>query len=561
MHINYKSFPLCTALRQSMRTYNFSIFKHDLLAGLVVSLVALPLSMALSIAVGLPPQHGIYTAIVAGIAVAIFGGSTTQVSGPTAAFVVIVAPIVAKYGLHGIIWCQIFAGIMLILMGVFRLGRYINYIPYPVTTGFTAGIGLVIATLSLNDFLGLGIGSLQGGYIDKLITITTNLLNFNSYEFIIGLSSLLVIIFFGKITNKVPSQVVGVLFGTILAWILSKNGISVATIASRFSYSDIMGTIQQGIPPYAPVFHLPTFDAGSLLSIPNYNEFKDLLIPSMVIAALAALESLLSATVADSMAGTKHNPNAELNGIGVGNILSGLASGIPATGAIARTSMNIHSGARTPVSAIIHAIFILLYVVAFAPFINYVPMAALAALMIHVAYKMAHVHQFIHSLKTSPKSDSVVLLVCFALTAFVDMVVGVSVGIILASILFMQKISRITEVNLSSNSGKATHLHLPENVMVYTINGPLFFGTVEKAHASYNFIHDHVEKLIIDMENVPMIDMTGMMAMKEMLNSISREGREIILCGKDEITGSIIKQLHGKSSKMVRSVSSLKEAV
>lgn len=562
MYTHRHLFPLATAMRISMRKYNFTTFKHDLIAGLVVSLIALPLSMALAIAVGLPPQHGIYTAIVAGIAGALFGGSMTQVSGPTAAFVVIIAPIVAKYGLHGLIWCQIFAGIMLIIMGSAKLGRYISYVPYPVTTGFTAGIGLVIATLALNDFFGLNIVHLEGDYIDKVITLASQLPNFNLYEFIIGISSLLIIIFFAKLTNKVPSQIIGIAFGTILAWFLGQYGQDIATIGSRFSY-ELAGGIAQGIPPYPPVFHLPVFEAGSLFSIPTYAEFKVLLVPSMVIALLGALESLLSATVADGMIGSKHHPNSELNGIGVANILSGLASGMPATGAIARTSINIHSGAKTPIASVTHALLILIYVLLFAPLINYIPMSALAALLIHTAYKMAHVKQFIQSVRTAPKSDVIVLLTCFLLTAFIDMVVGVSVGIILASLLFMQRISALTRIEFSSNkTGRPTkHINLPDNVMVYKINGPLFFGTVEKAFESYNFIHDHVEKLIIDMENVPMIDMTGLVAMKAMLTSIARDGREIILCGNEEITSSILKQISIPTTAYVKTVASLKDAI
>jgi len=560
MHSQRHLFPLATAMRVSMRKYNLMIFKQDFIAGLVVSLIALPLSMALSIAVGLPPENGIYTAIIAGIAAALLGGSSTQVSGPTAAFVVIVAPIVAKYGLHGIIWCQIFAGIILIILGSARLGRYINYVPYPVTTGFTAGIGLVIATLALNDFFGLGIPKLQGDYIEKLTLLASNMANFNPYEFMVGLASLLVIIFFGKVTGKIPSQIVGIAFGTLVAWIMSKYGHDVATIGSRFSY-EIAGVKFQGIPPYPPIFHLPTFNAGELFSFPDYNEFKILLVPSLVIAALGALESLLSATVADSMAGTKHNPNSELNGIGIANILSGLASGIPATGAIARTSVNIHSGAKTPIAAIIHALFILVYVLLFVPLINYIPMAALAALMIHTAYKMAHVKQFVHSVKTAPRSDAIVLLTCFILTTFIDMVAGVSVGIVLASLLFMQKISSLTQVELSHKGNSTHHLHLPDNVMVYKINGALFFGTVEKAFEDYNFVHDHVEKLIIDMENVPMIDMTGMVALSAMLKAIAREGRQIVLCGTNEITSSIISQLSASTSSCVKTSASLKEAI
>ncbi len=417
---------LATALRAGLKDYNITTFKDDLVAGLVVSLIALPLSMALSIAVGLPPQHGLYTAIVAGIAAALLGGCRTQVSGPTAAFVVILAPIVSDFGLHGIIWCQIFSGIMLVALGTARLGKLIAYVPYPVVTGFTSGIAIVIATLALNDFLGLDITSLKGDYLEKVVTLARHLPGMKLQEALVGIVTLVTIFFFGKITTKIPSPVAGIGIGTLLALIFSGNGYAVETLLSRFS----------GIPPYAPVFHLPTFEADSLFSIPGYAEFKTLIFPSMVIAALAALESLLAATVADDMTKTKHDPNAELNGLGIANILSGLVAGIPATGAIARTATNIHAGAKTPFASVIHALFILLYVLTLAPYISHIPMAAMAALLLATAYRMSHVKQFAHIIRTAPKSDVIVLIGCFLPTVLIDMVAGVTTGMALTGIFF-----------------------------------------------------------------------------------------------------------------------------
>lgn len=548
------SFPIATALIKSMRGYNFLTLRKDAASGLVVSLLALPLAMALSIAVGLPPQHGIYTAIVAGIAAALLGGSPVQVSGPTAAFVVIVAPIVAEHGLNGLVWCTILAGIILVIMGSAGLGRYINYVPYPVTTGFTAGIAVVIATLSLNDFFGLGLGQLKGGYIDKVQTIAEHLPGLNPYELAVGGITLLLILCAGKVTRLVPSTVIGIATGTLLAYVLSRYGTSIATIGSRFTYESAEG-LRHGIPPYPPQFHL--------LALPSYEDFKTLLMPSLVIAALAALESLLSATVADSMAGTKHNPNAELNGIGIANILSGLVSGIPATGAIARTATNIHSGAKTPIASVIHALLIMLYVLLLSSLIGYIPMSSLAALLLVTAYRMSHVKQFVRTIKIAPASDTVVLLVCFSLTVFVDMVAGVSVGFILASLLFMKRISELTEFTLDGASRESRNeLGLPDNVMVYHIDGPLFFGTVEKAFERYRFVHDHVDCLIIDMERVPLIDMTGLVAMKSMLAGIAREGREVYLCGKWDITNRIMHKISGHSLPLqVNTASSVREAV
>lgn len=284
----------------------------------------------------------------------------------------------------------------------------------------------------------------------------------------------------------------------------------------------------------------------------------------MVIAVLAALESLLSATVADSMAGTKHNPNAELNGIGIANILSGLASGMPATGAIARTAANIHSGAKTPVASIIHALLIMCYVLLLASLIGYIPMASLAALLLVTAYRMSHYKQFIRTIRIAPASDTAVLLTCFGLTVFVDMVAGVSVGIVLASLLFMKRISELTEFTLDGGSmeSNSSSIVLPDNVMIYHINGPLFFGTVEKAFERYRFVHDHVDRLIIDMERVPLIDMTGLVAMKSMLSGIAREGREVHLCGKEDILKRILNKISDHPARAhVKTANSVQEAI
>lgn len=426
-------FPLATALRHGLKHYSKNDFRHDLAAGLVVSLVALPLSMALSIAVGLPPQHGLYTAIVAGIVAAVLGGSATQVSGPTAAFVVIVAPIVTDLGLHGIIWCQILAGFFLICLGVFRLGRLVDYVPHAVTTGFTAGIAVTIATLSLNDFFGLHIEKLGEHYIDKASAIIGNMPNLAWNELAVGATSLLGIVFFPRVTKIIPASVAGIALGTAVAWILSKTGSPVETLYTRFSYDLPDGGTGQGIPPYPPVFHLPGSD-GTLFKIPDIAELKILLKPALVIAALGALESLLSATVADSMTKTKHNPDAELNGIGVANICSGLVAGIPATGALARTAANIHAGAKTPLAAVIHALFILFYMMAFAPYISHVPMAALAALLLTVAWRMSHAHEFIAIARKHATKERILLVATFILTVLIDMVAGVSAGMILAGL-------------------------------------------------------------------------------------------------------------------------------
>jgi SulP family sulfate permease len=423
-------FPISTALQKTIRGYTVSVFKQDLMAAFVVSLIALPLSMALSIAVGLPPQHGLYTAIVAGFIVPLLGGSIHQVTGPTAAFVVILAPIVAEHGLRGIIWCGILAGLILMVLGISKLGKLIRYVPYPVTTGFTAGIGLVLATLSLNDFFGLHLTDMGHTYLERLTCILGALPHLDIQAFSVGCVTLLLAIYSGHFIRFLPSAILAVIGGTLLSCLWIYCGFEIETIGSHFSYVGTDGETYPGIPNLLPVLHWPTFTQGSLFSIPSLTEFRVWLFPAVAIAILSALESLLSATVADSMAGTKHDPNAELTGVGIGNIFAALAMGIPATGAIARTATNITSGAKTPLAVSMHAVFILLYILFFSRYINQIPMATLAALLIFTAYRMSHVHQFVNVLKVAPRSDMIVMLTCFFFTVFVDMLAGISLAMI-----------------------------------------------------------------------------------------------------------------------------------
>lgn len=537
-------FPIATALRAGLRSYNLATFKSDLGAGLIVSLMALPLSMALSIAVGLPPEHGIYTAIVAGIIAALLGGSMTQVSGPTAAFVVIIAPVVSSYGLHGLIWCQIIAGVVLIALGTSRLGKLVSYVPYPVTTGFTAGIAVTIATLALNDFLGLGIDNLDGNYIDKVHSIATHLPSLEPADLAVGMVTLLGIVYFPKITTRIPAPVAGITLGLLAAQALAALGHPADTLLTRFSYTTADGGQAAGIPPFAPRLHLP--GEGRLFAIPDWAEFKTLVMPAFVIAALAALESLLSATVADNLARTRHDPNAELNGIGIANIFSGLAAGIPATGAIARTAANIQAGGKTPVAAVIHALFILLYVLTLAPFISHTPMAALAALLLTVAWRMSHIQQCRMILRLAPRSDSVVMLTCFFLTVFIDMVAGITVGMIMASLLFMRRIAKLTNIDVQTSTTAPADEAPPDGVMIYRIEGPLFFGTITKTLEGTLFIEPHIRRLVIDLMHVPMIDMTGMMGMTAFLSSLStHQDCEVVLCGRAPVTDKIVQKLRG----------------
>lgn len=415
-------FPVATALKAALKDgYTPQIFKADLGAAVVVSLVALPLSMALAIAVGLPPQHGLYTAIVAGIVTAFLGGSMVQVSGPTAAFVAILAPIVAQYGLMGLIWCQLMAGGLLVLMGVFRLGKYIEHVPYAVTVGFTAGIAVVIATLSLNDFLGLGIPTAELGphYIDKVSTLSSHLNDIPAREALIGIVTLVVIFGARKLKSIIPAPILGIAVATSLAMYFQSEDIAVRTIETVFD---------GGLPPYAPSFHWP--EAMNIVP---------LLWPALTIALLAALESLLSATVADNVTGQKHDPDAELTGIGFGNLAAGLFAGIPATGALARTAANIQGGAKTPFASAMHAVFLLIFMVAFAPYISKIPMAALSALLLVTAWRMAHLNIVVDIVRAGSHKDTVVLFVSLILTVLVDMVVGVGAGLALSYFFHLQK--------------------------------------------------------------------------------------------------------------------------
>lgn len=416
------SLPIATSIKECLREgYSKDTLKSDIGAGIVVSLVALPLSMALAIAVGLPPQHGLYTAIIAGIVTALLGGSRLQVSGPTAAFVAILAPIVSEHGLTGLIWCQLMAGCFLILMGWMRVGKYIEHIPYAVITGFTAGIAVVIATLSLNDFLGLEIAKFGPHYADKVMEIWARLPNAIPQEAIIGIVTIVSIVGFGRITQKIPAPVFGIVISIILTKMFIAQGFTVHTIDTNFSYLSSGGEKIAGVPPYLPSLHWPAM-----------MDLWPLLWPAITVAMLAGLESLLSATIADNKSETKHDPNAELTGIGFGNLFSGMFAGIPATGALARTAANIQAGAKTPVAAIIHSLLLLFYMVAFAKWIGAIPMAALAALLLVTAYRMAHIHLFVDVIRAGNKKDTTILLVTFALTITVDMVVGVGAGLILS---------------------------------------------------------------------------------------------------------------------------------
>lgn len=543
--MNKAIFPIAVALRQSLKNgYNLRTFKCDFIAAVVAALVALPLAMALSIAVGLPPQHGLYTAMIAGMIVPLLGGSKMQVSGPTAAFVVIVAPIVSIHGLDGLIIATLMAGSIVFLMGVAKVGRYINYIPYPVIIGFTSGIAVVIGTLSVNDLLGLGITNIHGDYLNQLFLIITHVTEFSWSETLVGLMSLFIMLLAYK--SPIPSTVLGIGAGIAISLMFANYGVQLSSIGTRFTYNLVDGTVMHGVPPFLPEFHVMSFPSVALL--------KTLLPSALVIALLAALESLLSATAADGIAKTKHQPNSELLGVGVGNICSALFGGIPATGAIARTSTIIHSGAKTPIASAMHALLILINVVFFAKYLSYIPMASLAALLFFVAIRMSHYKQFIRVLQIAPTSDSFVLLTCFAFTVAIDMVAGVGVGVILSCFLLVKRMSGLMRREISHVSkgvhAKLSHRKLPVDVMIYHINGSIFFGTVEEVLGDTSFIGNKIKTLVIDIEDVPLIDMSGLVAMSAMILDLQARGIKIILAGRKDITEMIVQKVHKNGGKL-----------
>lgn len=507
-------------------------WRNDFWAGITVGIVALPLSMALAIATGVPPQHGLYTAIVAGIVIAICGGSRVNISGPTAAFVVVLQPIVHEHGLAGLLIAGFLAGLIMVALGVGRLGRFIAMVPYPVTVGFTAGIGVVIATLQIKDLFGLPLAQLEGGYLYKAGQLVGALPQLRWQDTLIGLVTLEVLIAWPKLKTRIPQHLVALLVGTLLAWAMERYwpGFSVATISSRFHY-EIGGVIGSGIPPLLPRFEWPWLQAGPAqqpleLSI---ELIRSLMQPAFAIAMLGALESLLCAVVADGMTGTRHDSNRELIGQGIGNLLVPFFGGIPATAAIARTATNIRSGGRSPAAGVIHGIFILLSLLLLAPLLGHIPMASMAALLLLVAWNMSDAPHFVHIVRSAPRSDIAVLLCCFLLTVLVDMTVAVTVGIMLAAVLFIRRMIDLTGIELVTVH---THPHLqklPSSVAVYDIDGPLFFGAAQKALNALTNVRQEIKVIILDMSDVSMIDMTAMVALESMLQDLHKKDIAVVI--------------------------------
>ncbi|WP_296220723.1 C4-dicarboxylic acid transporter DauA [Pseudomonas sp. UBA2684] len=525
--------PLFAAWRQSLRAgYAWKSLRGDLSAGLTVGIIAIPLAMALAIAVGVAPQHGLYTVLVAAPLIALCGGSRFNVSGPTAAFVVILLPITQQFGLGGLLLCTLMAGLILIALGLLRAGRLIEFIPYPVTLGFTAGIGIVIATLQLKDLFGLSLAAQPHNYVEQLSLLLHSLPSLQVGDSLVAVVCLAVLVLWPRWVPRVPGHLAALAVGAGLALLLERAGLPVATLGERFSYH-LDGIEYPGIPPFLPSLAWPwqlSGADGQPLQL-SFELIRQLLAPAFAIAMLGAIESLLCAVVADGMTGSKHDPNGELIGQGIGNLVAPFFGGITATAAIARSAANVRAGACSPLAAIIHAGVVLIAILYLAPLFSYLPMAALAALLLIVAWNMSEARHVQHTLRIAPRSDVLVLLTCLILTVLFDMVLAVGVGLLLAAGLFIKRMSDLTDT-----AALPKHFHhalsdLPEHVLVYAIRGPLFFGAAEKALSVLRRLSPGVQVVIVDISAVPLLDMTALAALANVLRDYRAQGVGLVLSG------------------------------
>lgn len=513
-------------LVQSLRGYNLKTFLADLIAGLTVGLVALPLAMAFAISSGVPPEAGLYCAVVAGFLISALGGSRTQIGGPTGAFVVIVSGIVAQHGLNGLLVCTVMAGVMLVVMGLTGLGSAVHFIPRPVIVGFTNGIAVLIASTQIKDFFGLQIDTVPGDFVARINSLVTRFHTISPTTTLLAAGALTVVILCTRYVKKAPGSIAALLLGTGVVVAL---GLPVETIGTRF------GGIPGGLPAVTvPRFHLDMIPA--------------LLSPALTVALLGAIESLMSAVVADRMSGDKHNPNVELVAQGIANVVVPFLGGIPATGAIARTATNVRSGAKTPVAGMVHALTLLAILLFAAPLARHVPLAVLSAILLVVAYNMGEWREIPKLLKTSWATIAV-WLVTFALTVFVDLTVAVQVGIVLAALLFIHKVAKTTTVSRVTKEdvedGRLHVLqdkHIPDYVTVVRIHGPFLFGTVEKLSAITDHVADLTLVVILRLRNMTAVDATGLLALEDLADKLHATGRTLILCGARPQPAKLMRQ-------------------
>ena len=505
----------------ALRGYTRSQFLTDLQAGVVVGIVAIPLALAFAIASGVSPEKGLVTAVIAGFLISALGGSRVQIGGPTGAFVVIVSGIVARYGIDGLVVCTVLAGFLLIAMGLARFGGAIKFIPYPVVTGFTSGIAVIIFSSQIKDLLGLTMGTVPGPFASKWVAYAANLPTASPPAIAVALGSLAILLVWPRISRRVPGPIVAILAASV---VVAALGLPVETIGSRF------GELRAAIPA-------PRFPDLSL------DRVRELFSPAVTVALLAAIESLLSAVVADGMLGSRHKSNVELVAQGVANIASGLFGGMPATGAIARTATNIKAGGRTPVAGIVHAATVFLVLVSLGKWARFIPLATLAAILTVVAYHMSEWRAFAHIFKT-PKSDVAVLLTTFLLTVWIDLTVAVQVGVVLAAFLFIKRMADVTNVSaitreltdapdgtMDTDTEGVARRSIPPGVEVFEVNGPFFFGAADKIKDVLHFVAKKPKVFILRMRNVPALDASGIRVLDDLFLSFSHQGIRFLIAG------------------------------
>ena len=522
-------------LFSTLRSYSKEKFLQDVLAGCIVAVVAIPLAIAFGISSGVGPTEGLVTAIIAGFIISAFGGSKVQIGGPTGAFIVIIYGIIQQHGLAGLLIATILAGILLILMGVFKLGNVIKFVPYPVIVGFTAGIAVTIFTTQMNDLFGMGIQDAPADFISKWICYFEHLREINWWAFAVGIASLLIIIFSTKINKKIPGSLVAIVLMTLVVWLLRKFGgvNSIVTIGDLY-------TLPSGMPaPQLPALELE--EGQTLIQL-----VQDLFPSAFTIAMLGAIESLLSAMVADGVIGDKHNSNTELIAQGLANVVTPFFGGIPATGAIARTMANINNGGRTPVAGIIHAAMLLLVLICFGPLVGMIPMACLAGVLLVVSYNMAGIRSVV-SLTKAPKSDFIVMIVTFVLTVIFDLTIAIEIGLLLAVILFLKRTNEATVIRSFSDEIDPTlqndirlhgndleKLHIPAQTEVFEIDGPYFFGIANKFDELSQRIGEDQKVRILRMRKVSFIDSTGIHNLEQLYLRSQRCGMTLVLSGVNE---------------------------
>jgi len=513
--------------RDIKKGYNLKSLYQDTISGLIVGIVALPLAIAFAIASGVTPAQGLYTAIIAGFIISFFSGSRFQIGGPTGAFIVVVVEIVAKFGYSGLATATFMAGIFLVFMGLARLGNVIKFIPYPMTVGFTSGIALIIATTQIKDFLGLTVKGTPHGFLDRLFLYTASIDTVNLSAMGVGVASMLIILIFPKITKKIPGSIVAIILSTLAVKFLD---LPVNTIGTLF------GDMPSGLP-------MPSLPSLELSSLP------ELVAPALTIALLGAIESLLSAVVADGMKGTRHNSNMELVAQGIANIVSPIFGGIPATGAIARTATNIKNGAVSPVSGLVHAVTLFAILLFFAPYAKMIPMSCLAAVLLVVAYHMSEWKHFLKLMK-SPVADILVMVVTFLLTVFVDLTVAIQTGVVLSALLFMNRMASTSEIRNVKAEMKDHYIddydlhgeEIPDGVEVFEIFGPFFFGAANHFKDTLSIIENPPKVLILRMRHLNVIDATAIRALEDVVEKTRREGTKLILSGVNKVLEEVLQK-------------------